>query len=98
MTKQHKSGPPFTRQQVRNRYHAQIESGQTKMDFLNWLMDEVNAVEFDSYQLLKSVQLAHVFLDSLPKGWLSHTSGDLGALNDFYIVSRPMLTKCQGDT
>lgn len=25
------------------------------------------------------------FLNSLPKGWLGKTSGDVGALNDFYI-------------
>ncbi len=33
-------------------------------------------------------ELAHVFLDSLPRGWLAGTSGDVGALNEFYIKYR----------
>jgi hypothetical protein len=33
-------------------------------------------------------QLAYDFLESLPHGWLAHTSGDVGLLNDFYIAYR----------
>src|SRR5579859_1340843 len=36
-------------------------------------------------ELIECLKLAHVFLDSLPRGWLGKTSGDIGALNDFYI-------------
>ena len=43
--------------------------------------------------LLKSVQLAYAFLDSLPEGWLSKTSGDVGALNDFYLLYEPTIAK-----
>ena len=38
-------------------------------------------------KLLASLKLAHKFLDSLPEGWLGKTTGDVGALNDFYIQS-----------
>lgn len=41
--------------------------------------------------LHECVQLAHDFLDSLPNGWLGKTTGDVGALNDFYIKSKPIL-------
>ena len=41
--------------------------------------------------LLESLELAHEFLDSLPAGWLGKTTGDVGALNDFYIKSRPAM-------
>jgi len=42
-------------------------------------------------EALEALQLAHVFLDSLPHGWLAKTSGDVGALNDFYIKSAKAL-------
>lgn len=48
-------------------------------------------------ELLESVLLAHEFLDSLPKGWLGKTSGDVGALNDFYIKSKLAITKAKGE-
>lgn len=38
--------------------------------------------------LLEAFDLAHAFLDSLPEGWLGKTTGDVGALNDFYLKSR----------
>lgn len=46
--------------------------------------------------LLASLQLAHTFLDSLPKGWLGKTTGDIAALNDFYITSRAAIAKAEG--
>lgn len=59
-----------------------------------------NAIMHDHAQtildLLESVKLAHEFLDSLPKGWLGKTSGDVGALNDFYCLSKPALAKAEG--
>lgn len=42
---QHTPGPRFTRQQVRDRYRAEIEADTTRMDFESWLLDEVNALE-----------------------------------------------------
>lgn len=44
-------------------------------------------------ELLEAFKLAHEFLDSLPEGWLGKTSGDIGALNDFYIKSRAVIEK-----
>jgi len=41
-----------------------------------------------SPDLLEVAQLAHEFLNSLPEGWLAHTSADIGKLNDFYLASR----------
>lgn len=41
--------------------------------------------------LLDCLALAHEFLDSLPAGWLSKTTGDVGALNDFYCKCRPIM-------
>lgn len=39
-------------------------------------------------KLLTSLEFAYEFLESLPSGWLSKTTGDIGALNDFYC-SKP---------
>lgn len=47
-------------------------------------------------ELLETVRLAHTFLDSLPHGWLAHTSGDVGALNNFYLKSRAAIAKAEG--
>lgn len=39
--------------------------------------------------LLETALKLHLeFLASLPGGWLAHTSGDVGKLNDAYIASR----------
>lgn len=35
--------------------------------------------------LTETIQLAEQFLNSLPEGWLANTTGDIGALNDFYL-------------
>ena len=35
-------------------------------------------------ELLTAINYILDFLDSLPKGWLAKTSGDIGAFNDFY--------------
>lgn len=49
-------------------------------------------------ELLKSVEFAMEFLDSLPKGWLGKVSGaDIGALNDFYLTAKPALKKSRGE-
>lgn len=47
-------------------------------------------------ELLKAVQLALDFLDSLPSGWLGKTSGDVGLLNDFYLTAKPAVKKATG--
>lgn len=47
-------------------------------------------------ELLEALKLAHAFLDSLPEGWLAHTTGDIGALNDFYIKSDAAFAKAAG--
>lgn len=47
-------------------------------------------------ELLKAVQLANEFLDSLPEGWLGKTTGDVGALNDFLYTSRTAVAKVTG--
>lgn len=38
--------------------------------------------------LEKALELHLAFLATLPVGWLAHTSGDVGLLNDAYIASR----------
>lgn len=39
-------------------------------------------------KLLEHALKLHLeFLASLPHGWLAHTSGDVGKLNDAYIAS-----------
>lgn len=39
-------------------------------------------------EMLEALELINTFLDSLPEGWLGKTSGDVGALNDYYIKLR----------
>lgn len=46
--------------------------------------------------LLESVELARTFLDSLPEGWFGKTSGDVAALNQFFITSSAAIKKAQG--
>jgi hypothetical protein len=46
----------------------------------------------ESQQWQEVAKLAHDFLNSLPHGWLAHTSGDVGLLNDFYIKYRECKT------
>lgn len=46
-----------------------------------------------SKDLLDALNLAHEFLDSLPEGWLGKTTGDIGVLNDFYLLSRRIQDK-----
>ena len=46
--------------------------------------------------IYEALELAHVFLDSLPKGWLGKTTGDVGALNDFYLKSKVAMAKVKG--
>jgi ubiquinone biosynthesis protein Coq4 len=41
-------------------------------------------------QLETALQLHLDFLASLPKGWLGHTTGDIGLLNQAYIQSRKL--------
>lgn len=51
-------------------------------------------------ELLAAFEFAHKFLDSLPSGWLGKTSGDVGALNDFYAAShkaRAAIAKAEPD-
>jgi len=38
-------------------------------------------------ELLVALEHINTFLDSLPSGWMGKTSGDIGALNEFYLVS-----------
>lgn len=47
-------------------------------------------------ELLKAFELAHAFLDSLPQGWLGNTTGDVGALNDFYVASSKIQARVTG--
>lgn len=44
-------------------------------------------------ELLEALELAHAFLNSLPRGWLGKTTGDVGLLNDFYIKSGQAMDK-----
>ena len=37
--------------------------------------------------LLKALNLHRAFLNSLPKGWLGHTTGDIGLFNDAELLS-----------
>lgn len=41
--------------------------------------------------LLKSIKLWLAFMDSLPEGWLAHTTADIGLLNDAYLKSHAVL-------
>lgn len=38
-------------------------------------------------RIIEALDLHLAFLDSLPKGWLANTSGDVGLLNDAYIAT-----------
>lgn len=40
-----------------------------------------------------AMKLAWLFLESLPEGWLGHTTGDVGLLNDFLIKARTAMAK-----
>ena len=48
--------PRFTRRQVRDRYRAQVEAGETRMDFEPWMLDEINALEYHRQVLLEAAQ------------------------------------------
>lgn len=39
-------------------------------------------------KLTRALELHLQFLASLPPGWLAHTTGDVGLLNDAYLASR----------
>lgn len=39
-------------------------------------------------KLERALRLHLAFLSSLPIGWLAHTTGDVGLLNDAYLASR----------
>lgn len=56
-------GPPFLRKQIWARYHTQLDAGETRMKFENWLLDEVNAVEFLAHKLLNACEEAIRALD-----------------------------------
>jgi len=56
---------------------------------------EIERLREVNKDLLECVKLAHVFLDSLPEGWLGKTVADIGALNDFYIKSRAAIEKAE---
>lgn len=45
--------------------------------------------------LVEALTHAMTFLESLPKGWLAKTSGDIGALNDFYLTAPEALRKAR---
>lgn len=47
----------------------------------NWTMNTSNKQP----DWKRCAKLAYDFLDSLPNGWLAHTSGNVGLLNEFYI-------------
>ena len=47
-------------------------------------------------ELLEGLKLFMKFLDSLPEGWLGKTVGDIGCLNEAYIVSGKALRKVEG--
>lgn len=49
-----------------------------------------------STDLLKSLQHAMKFLESLPMGWLGKTTGDVEALNDFYLTAPQALVRATG--
>ena len=48
-------------------------------------------------ELLEALEYALTFLESLPKGWLAKTSGDVGALNDFYLTAPKAIAKAKGE-
>ena len=43
--------------------------------------------------LIEIIKLADDFLNSLKPGWLAKTTGDVGALNNFYIALRQARNK-----
>jgi hypothetical protein len=61
--------------------------GKTKQEIGNARLLEVTPDLFEAFML------AHAFLDSLPEGWLARTSGDVGALNVFYIKSGAIISQ-----
>jgi hypothetical protein len=40
--------------------------------------------------LEKTLKLFLQFMDSLPRGWLGKTTGDIGALNEAFIEARKL--------
>jgi hypothetical protein len=44
-------------------------------------------------ELLEACVHALTFLESLPPGWLAKTSGDVAALNDFYLTGPAAIKK-----
>lgn len=47
-------------------------------------------------ELLKALKMHQDFLSSLPKGWLAKTTGDIGLLNDAYLVGVKAQRKAAG--
>lgn len=50
------------------------------------LYGALNDLQDKNKSYSKSLDLAVIFLESLPSGWLAKTNGDIGALNDFYCT------------
>lgn len=48
------------------------------------LIEKIVNLKMENEDLRNLVKTIEGFLDSLPEGWLAKTSGDVGALNDFY--------------
>ena len=48
-------------------------------------------------ELLEALELHIAFLDSLNKGWLGKTTGDVGLLNKAYIKGSEALAKAKGE-
>jgi hypothetical protein len=44
-------------------------------------------------ELLEALQMHLQFLDTLPKGWLANTTGDIGLLNNAYLLSSKAIKK-----
>lgn len=49
-------------------------------------------------ELLAALELHIAFLDSLNKGWLGKTTGDVGLLNKAYIKGSEALAKAKGES
>ena len=49
-----------------------------------------------SPELLESLELFIAFMASLNPGWLGKTTGDIGLLNDAYLLSAKAIAKAKG--
>jgi len=94
--------PPSTKEWVeRNREAIRIWCSQCSVETRCQSLKETAITSWNTRacnmheELVEALEYALEFLESLPEGWLLKTSGDVGALNNFYCTAPKALKKAK---